>query len=236
MQGRNGRRGAAIYASGGNSTVTFGFAERLLEKHINNPPKASGPVHDRSASNFVILPFKGQKQRQSKRQRQSKTFETFYRNESKNLIGFVNNRIGNWDDAADIVNDVFAYMYEHYRSKPAGELKAIAYNIAKKSVFGYFASPREQGRRNSMPWGEIDDESYDAGSVTPEAHVSDRQLLNLVIETISSMSERRQEILFLYRHEGLKYEEIAERLQTSKRTVCRELTEAMRQLKESVPV
>lgn len=59
-------------------------------------------------------------------------------------------------------------------------------------------------------------------------------LLDKIEAAISALPEKRQEIFRLAREEGLKYREIADRLNLSVKTVEAQMTSALKQLRESL--
>ena len=59
-------------------------------------------------------------------------------------------------------------------------------------------------------------------------------LMKKIESAIAALPEKRQEIFRLAREEGLKYREIADRLEISVKTVETQMTLALRQLRESL--
>ena len=92
---------------------------------------------------------------------------------------------------------------------------------------------RERRRRHaSLPVGPEGEDAVPSGEVGPHATATRRELARKIDEAIEALPDKHHEILVMREIEGLSYDEIAERLGTSKGTVESRLFRARERLRE----
>ncbi len=154
-----------------------------------------------------------------------KVFETFYRSLCNYAFQFLND----YDMAEEVVQGLFVKLWEK-RSGLAIEssLKSYLFRSVRNQCFNLIQHEKvkklhEERIRESLISENAEDDYY----ISPELKVR-------IGSVIDSMPEKRREIFRLSREEGLKYREIAERLNISVKTVETQMGLALKTLREKI--
>ncbi|MCE1197431.1 MAG: RNA polymerase sigma-70 factor [Marinilabiliales bacterium] len=156
-------------------------------------------------------------------------FEKLFRENYRPLTAYAFRFVTDLAIAENIVQDVFLKLWQNRHQL-----------IITTSLMHYlFRSVRNhclnQLDKNKVRAGylkaclEREEETSDYHEFYPEIG-----LIEKIEKAISALPEKRQEIFRLAREEGLKYKEIAERLNLSVKTVEAQMTLALKQLRESL--
>jgi len=135
----------------------------------------------------------------------------------------VSGLLGSWPDAEDIVQETYSRLLA-FTDLEQIEPRARSYmfRIATNLVYDRHRRPREQS---------IEDlgQAYESIAVIdgPDAIVDVERALEAITRTLLQLRPRCRQIFLLRTAEGLAYEAIAERLGVSKRTVEREMKQAL---------
>lgn len=154
-----------------------------------------------------------------------KVFETFY----SQLCNFAYQFLNDNDQSEDIVQALFVKLWEK-RSGLAIEssLKSYLFRSVRNQCLNLIQHEKvkklhEERIRESLISENAEDDYY----ISPELKVR-------IGSVIDSMPEKRREIFRLSREEGLKYREIAERLNLSVKTVETQMGLALKTLREKI--
>jgi len=130
------------------------------------------------------------------------------------VFGFVRRMIVNPEEAADTTQDVFIRAFQNFdrfdgRCSVRTWLFRIAYHLCVDKARKNVRSPQEVGLYDPADGDEIDvaDTRWQ-----PEQIAIDEELMTVVEEGISSMSEKLRSVLILHDKEDMAYEEIAQTL------------------------
>ena len=161
-------------------------------------------------------------------------FEELFRSYYKMLCNIAQKFTGNLEAAEEIVQDIFVKLWEKKRYiEFEGSIGAYLVTAVKNSSFNYIK--HQKIKKNSE--NQVREENYP--TVYYEADDSSTGELNaIILNAISKLPEQRQKVFRLSRHEGLKYNEIAERMGLSVKTVeaqmCKALSFLRNELKEYI--
>ncbi|MBP6116486.1 MAG: RNA polymerase sigma factor [Neisseriaceae bacterium] len=156
-------------------------------------------------------------------------WDQFYRMHSVWLLNLIRHQTGNHHVAQDITQDTFikamvlvtAKATTAVRENPRALLKLMAKQLfidkIRRDVI-------EQNYWNHL--GQLQDELSAHGL---EAHVMAIEALSLLSQTLDACGERTRTIFSLYYFDGLKQQEIAQRLNLSITTVKRDLSHCLMQ-------
>ncbi|NDV79289.1 RNA polymerase sigma-70 factor [Dysgonomonas sp. 511] len=130
------------------------------------------------------------------------------------------------EDAEESVQDMFVHLWE----------KAAAINI-DTSVKAYLYTSARNYTLNVIKKQQTEQRHLDVYSEYVEGHdsdekMSDAQIAALIQSGINTLPERCREIFILCKHEGLTYEEIADYLNISKKTIDNQMGIALRKLRD----
>lgn len=151
-------------------------------------------------------------------------FKTFYNDLYKFTWKFVRNQ----EIAEELTQDIFIHLWENRETLQINSaVKAYLYTMARNRAFNYLKS---RVARMSVVSDEVP-ETYAALSQTPEEEFSQQELEKLVAEGIEQLPEKCRIVFNLSRQEGLSYQQIAEELQISPKTVEAHMSTALKKLR-----
>ncbi|MCD5970214.1 sigma-70 family RNA polymerase sigma factor [Pseudomonas sp. CDFA 611] len=146
--------------------------------------------------------------------------ENYYRE----LVSFLNARLGNRQAAEDIVHDTYLRILERSSNTPIEQPRAFLYRTALNLVI-------DGHRRNVLRHTESldvleNEECY--FSPSPQVSIDTRQRLDMVQRALAELPELCRESFLLRKLEGLSHPEIAERLGISNSLVEKHIVNAMK--------
>ncbi len=153
-----------------------------------------------------------------------RSFENLFENYFPRLCAFACQIVNGSQIAEEIVSGVFTTIW--LRRKEINiekSVKSYLYRSVRNHAINYLKSEKKR-------FTEIDDEVLNTGtgSGQPDSDLAFRELESEIEALISSMPKQRQLVFRLSRLQGLKYAEIAEKLDISVNTVQNHMVEANR--------
>ncbi|MGE0283710.1 MAG: RNA polymerase sigma factor [Rhizobiaceae bacterium] len=145
--------------------------------------------------------------------------------ERTKLLGNVRRMLRDGQSAEDIVQQAFANLIGSNSAvrSPSAYINRAVRNLVYNLV-------RDEQRRRSVEVDGLDTERIVDERATPEQIAAARSELRLVLEAISKLPPRRREAFLMCRYEGLKYDEIAQRMGVSRNTVITQVVTALADL------
>jgi RNA polymerase sigma-70 factor (ECF subfamily) len=156
-------------------------------------------------------------------------FAAIYSAHAPSLVGFITRKVGDAELAEDILHDLFLGIWARFDSwEVRGDLKTYLFSAARNHVWSHYAKQRV--RRDYADA----ERATAARSERPEAveRIQAERLGRAVGRWIGELPERRREVFELSRYEHLTYQEIADRLGISVKTVETQMSRALRHLRE----
>jgi RNA polymerase sigma-70 factor (ECF subfamily) len=157
-------------------------------------------------------------------------FESIFKEHYPELCGFANKFLRDLDAAEEIVQSIFVKLWENRSEITVGN-----------NVRSYLFSAVRNGCLNQIKHLKIKEEykAYNQREINQNAYYIDKEIeaseLELKINaSIASLPEKRKKIFMLSRYEGLKYKEIAEKLNISVKTVEHQMGSAIKQLRHDL--
>ena len=133
------------------------------------------------------------------------------------------------EDAENIVQDTFLYLWEHLELlEDIDHLDAFLFTLIKNRCLNFLKHQSYIQAKTCSLKADEELEQFD------EAVSSISEVENLLSQTMQKLPERCREIFLLSRIEGLKYKEIAERLDISVNTVENQISIALRKLRSEL--
>lgn len=157
-------------------------------------------------------------------------FEQLFRDYFKPLTAFVKKYVGNVDEAKEIVHEVFYNLWLKRESiDPEKAVKSYLYTSAYNRSLNHLRDNKKFDRNKEgelypdkeMQWNYSD-------------HLDGLELEVKINHTIDSLPEKCREVFVLSRFEGLKYNEIAEKLNISVKTVESQMSKALSVLRQNL--
>ena len=159
-----------------------------------------------------------------------KAFDRLFGKYSERLYNFSLKYLKSTDDAEEVVQEVFLYIWEKREGlKPESSFNAyvftIAYNIIKKHFI-------KKSRENAF----LDDQMYvflnEENSL--DQIIDYKFLLEKVEIIINALPARRKEVFIKRKYEGLPVKQIADELGISPNTVENQLAAAQKQIQQEL--
>ncbi len=135
--------------------------------------------------------------------------------------------LNNPETAEEIVQDFFVRLWEKREQLSIdSSIKNYLFRSIKNLCINFIQHDKVKARHAQMVISETENiTAYDEQFIEPD-------LAEKIEESIQSLPEKRREIFRLSREEGLKYREIAERLNVSVKTVETQMSLAIKTLRE----
>ena len=156
-----------------------------------------------------------------------KAFEILFHKYYRYLCLFATKIINDNDAAEEIVQDFFVKLWEKREQlKIETSLKNYLFRSVKNLCLNFIQHNRTKMRYAQIVISEVETNFSDESNY-PEIELSEK-----IEESINSLPEKRKEIFRLSRQEGLKYHEIAQKLNISIKTVETQMSMAIKTLRE----
>lgn len=157
-------------------------------------------------------------------------FENIFKEYFNPLVNFVNKYLNNIENSKEVVQLTFVKIWENKDQVEVNQsIKSYIYRATKNAMIDYI-------RKNKKYLNSDDLESTIAHQMLDESdHYLDPYVVRQAIEiALMDQKPKAREIFELHKFEGLTYEEIADYLQISKRSVEDNISKILKQLKEQL--
>lgn len=159
-------------------------------------------------------------------------FDAIFKKYHQPLALYANKFVDNEEVSLDLVQDVFALVWEKQKWNLDEEhLKAYLFRSTRNACLNYFKHQKViQKHQQLSALVELEIRHFESG----EKSMIEKEGLTKIHQAIHSLSAIHREVIELSRFEGLKNKEIAERLNIPVRTVETRLFRALASLKEKL--
>lgn len=158
-----------------------------------------------------------------------KAFETLFRTYYKSLCLFAHKILKDDIVAEEIVQDIYYYIWE---KRETLELSTSVKSYLFKSV--YNNSLKYIRHQKIVKNYETKVESGEPSFVLQDNHAELGEIMHIIKLTLEDVPERTREIFELNRNEGLKYQEISDKLNISIKTVEAHMTSILKLFRENL--
>lgn len=152
-------------------------------------------------------------------------FILYYPKVKNFVFGFVKNE----DDAFDLSQDVFLKMWSNRSQLPEiTHFKTYLFQMAKNTVYDFFRRKllfEEYSMKESINVEELE---------LPQEAIEVEELELLIYGLIDSMPEKRRNIFKMSRIEGMTNDEIAAKMNLSKRTVETHISNVLKEIRKAL--
>lgn len=136
-------------------------------------------------------------------------------------------RGANPDDASDIAQEVFLRLWEKQFIVDKAKAKSLLYKIAGDMFVSKY-------RRDMLEINYIASNVNRDTEPSAEEALHHKELLETYKTALNNLNEKQRTVFLMSRVEGLKYQEIAERLDLSVKAVEKRMSAALKFLKNSL--
>lgn len=150
-------------------------------------------------------------------------FEELFRGLFKPLCGFAVKYTGDLDAAKNLVHEVFISLWEKFDSLPKDtNYKSYCYTAVRNKCLNYL-----RDKKKFVMIAEVPEDRITVSNTTLEIS----ELQQSIEAAIASLPEKCRMVFELNRIEGLKYAEIAEKMNISIKTVEAQMSKALAVMK-----
>ena len=155
-----------------------------------------------------------------------RSFEELFREYFPPLMVFARKILSDEDDAREVVHKVFINLWEkREKIDLSASLKSYLFTSVHNRSLNVI---RDRKKFSSEEVPEV------PGEWDVSAQIESMELEEKIMETIESLPERCRQIFELNRFDGLKYSEIATKLDISVKTVENQMSKALKILREKL--
>jgi RNA polymerase sigma-70 factor (ECF subfamily) len=157
-------------------------------------------------------------------------FESVFKEYFNPLVNFVNKYLNNFENSREVVQMTFVKLWANRSNlEVRTSLKSYLYQTTKNTMIDYIRKnkkiPKAQEIENSMATELFDDHNE---------YLDPYIIRHAVEKCLKNVKPKAREIFESHKFEGLTYEEIAEYMKISKRTVEDNMSKIMIVLKEEL--
>lgn len=155
-------------------------------------------------------------------------FDEFYDLYYNKLVSFAVKFLGNQDNAEDIVSDLFVNILQK---------KEVYTKISNVESYLYYCVRNECIRQSKKIRQRIEPDLFlhlPSNDLDPLNELEFNELYSTIEKAINDLPPKRKAIFKLIREEGLKYKEVAERLEISVKTLENQMTQAIAFIRERI--
>lgn len=163
------------------------------------------------------------------RQGNEAAFEELFRKWYPALCGFARKFISNPVEGEELVQEMFCQLWDKRAGfKPTTSLKAYLYAAVRNRCFNHLEHLKVRLKSQEAVAQRIEDQGRQSNPV----QLMEQSETQFRIETaISELPDRCRQVFELSRYDGLKYAEIAKKLEISPKTVEVQIGRALKQLR-----
>jgi RNA polymerase sigma-70 factor, ECF subfamily len=150
-------------------------------------------------------------------------FETLFREMFKPLSGFAMKYVRDWDEAKDLVHEVFVTTWTKFETLPSDtHYKSYLYTAVRNRCLNFIRDQKKFVDLEQLPdeRGAENNTQLEAAELEKEIELG-----------ILSLPEKCRIIFEMNRRDGLKYSQIAEKLGISLKTVEAQMSKALNMLR-----
>ena len=176
-------------------------------------------------------------------QQQNEIIEQAVKNERKKLLKFIKTRVGNEEDASDILQDVFYQLASnHGMVETIENMASWLYRVTRNKIIDWYRKRKTESIDTMTAFDDEDEDGYfsnlaalsSSQSDNPDA-VFERQLVwDTMYEALSELPEEQREVFILHELENKSFNEIAEQTGLSVNTLLSRKRYAVLYLREKL--
>jgi RNA polymerase sigma-70 factor (ECF subfamily) len=155
-------------------------------------------------------------------------FEALFRDYYARLCGYALKFVADTDQAEEIVQDLFCNLWDKKESRDImTSVEAYLFRAVRNACFNHLKHLKIRYRHT-----ESVKETAPAVSESVHESLEFLELAEMIEKAVEGMPPERKKIYILSRQEGLKYKDIAEKLNISVKTVENQMGKALKYLRE----
>ncbi len=159
-----------------------------------------------------------------------RSFEELFRSFFPSLILFAQKFVPDQDTAKEIVHNVFLNLWEKREQVDMrSSLKSYLFTSVNNRCLNYIRD-QKKFEKDETRFQRLDSSEFSDGV----DRLEEQELEQRIYDALQSLPEKCREIFMLNRFEGLKYAQIAEKLNISVKTVETQMSKGLKILREKL--
>jgi len=158
-----------------------------------------------------------------------KEFEYFFNNNFDSLRSYLFYRSGDSELATDLAQDTLIRIWEKDLKNEGKKTVGLAYKIASDMFVSSY-------RRANTEANYVKTLEFEFTNTSPEEELLYNEMKEKYEKTLGDLNEKQRVVFLMSRMEGLKYQEIAERIGISVKAVEKRMTGALTTFREVLKV
>ena len=155
-------------------------------------------------------------------------FDTLYHKYNRKIYNFAVSILKSTEDAENILQDVFLKLWmNRNKIEKDSSIRYYIFSIAYNSSITIFREKMKESR-----FLESLKNMQDIGHDPVNLEIEYKEMEGKLNEIIESLPDRQKEVYLLHKVEGLKYSEIAEKLNISVNTIENHMSRALKTIRE----
>lgn len=155
------------------------------------------------------------------------TFEKLFRDEFKGLVLFAMHYVKDYEAAREIVQEAFIMLWnKRDQIDPSRPVKTYISTTVRNRSLNYLRDNKKFDTRLLAQ-----EKLYPLASYEQADKLTEKELQGQIEEAIAELPDRCREVFLLSRYENLRYQEIADKLQISIKTVETQMSKALQHLR-----
>lgn len=143
------------------------------------------------------------------------------------IIMYIANRINDYAEAEDLAQDVFVRLLEYGAAVSPATVNGLIYTVARNITFDYLRYKYRHAEAESYIFGTCSEPES-----TDESEIIARDIEDFEMRFLSMLPAKRQTVYKLFRFNGMRTSDIADRYEVSVRTVENHLRLARIEIRE----
>ncbi len=162
--------------------------------------------------------------------------DSLYLQYASRVRAFAMHMLKNTADAEDITHDVFLKIWEHRKSLgKVVSLNGYIFRVTRNAIINQLKKRQSLGKYK-IEGQEETLKNISGGGIDYENQVTTNELIELIELEIARMPEQRRKVFMMSRFENMTYDEIAENLDISPKTVQYHISNALSDLKKIINI
>lgn len=162
--------------------------------------------------------------------------EKIYKKESGRLLAYIKSKISSWEEAEDILHDVFVKALDHMNVfQSVDNLMGWLYTVCRNKVIDWYRKKTHKilSFRQNPENIILEDLVYDAGFNVENKFIRD-MVLELLEESIKKLPPKQRQVIIMQAIEGKTFKQISKKTGIPINTLLAQKRYAVAALKESL--
>jgi RNA polymerase sigma-70 factor (family 1) len=157
-------------------------------------------------------------------------FDVLYKKYCKRVYKFGNSILKSQEESENLMQEVFLNLWENrHKVEKDSSIKSYVFTITYNSAISVI---RKKARESEFI--EYLKTLQDINEEPVNTELEYNEIVNKLDEIIKELPQRQKEVYLLHKVEGLKYSEIAERLDISVNTIENHMSRALKTIREKL--